>query len=141
MTIPVWPDELPQVVLVDSFRAGPRGQRLSTAMDSGPAKQRRRGPKTRPLTVAIDLDEDQRARFDRFYEDDTDCGVLPFLIRDMLTDGRGLDGDLGQQVQDENGNDLLIESWLLVQFGQTDPAMAANTFDFYRIQFDLIALP
>ncbi|MGY3366191.1 hypothetical protein ACVWZL_003316 [Bradyrhizobium sp. GM2.4] len=141
MTIPVWPDDLPQVVLVEGFQAGPLGQRLSTAMDSGPSKQRRRGPKTRPLTVAIAVDENQRALFDRFYDEEVGGGTTPFLIRDVLTDGRDLDDDLGEQLQDENGDDLLIESWALVQFGQTDPAVAANTFDFYRIQFELIVLP
>jgi hypothetical protein len=142
MTIPVWPDDLPQQVLVNGFNASARGNRLVTAMDSGPPKQRRRGPLLRPVQASIFVDQDGRSRFDRFFDEEVINGTQPFLIPDQNHDGLDLFSDtLGEQLQDENGNPLLIESWWLVQFGQNQPALSASSAFLYTIQFDLIVLP
>ena len=142
MTIAIWPDDLPQQVLVNGFNESARGNRLVTAPEVGPAKQRRRGPLVRPVQASIFVNQDERSRFDRFFDEEVIGGTQPFLIPDQNTDGLDLFSDtFGQQLQDENGVPLLIESWWLVQFGQNQPAISASSAFLYTIQFDLIILP
>ncbi|MGX9443856.1 hypothetical protein ACWX0K_14940 [Nitrobacteraceae bacterium UC4446_H13] len=142
MTVPIWPSDLPQQVLVSGFTASARGNRLVTAPDSGPPKQRRRGPLLRPVQASIFVNQDERSRFDRFFDEEVIGGTQPFLIPDQNTDGLDLFSDtFGQQLQDENGVPLLIESWWLVQFGQSQPSVVAASGFLYTIQFDLIVLP
>ncbi|WP_299808744.1 hypothetical protein [Tardiphaga sp.] len=141
MTMPVWPDDLPQRSLIQPFQASVRGNRLSTATDTGPAKQRRRGPAIRPVTCGIMVGMNLRARFDRFYEEEVNFGITPFLIPDQQIDGTGLFDEYGGPLMDESGIPIVIESWWLVQFGQTQPATVAIGGATFTIQFDLVVLP
>lgn len=141
MTIPVWPSDLPQRSLVQGFQASVRGNRLTTAPDTGPAKQRRRGPSVRPVTCAIMVEMDGRAQFDQFYEEELDFGVTPFLVPDQQIDNTLLSDETWNMLQDENGNPIVTESWWLVQFGQNQPAVTAVDGLLFTIQFDLVVLP
>jgi hypothetical protein len=141
VSIPVWPDDLPCSVIMGSLQTAPRGVRLATAPDAGPPKQRRRGPKTMPVSCVIKVSANQRARFDRFWEDDTGGGVAPFLFRDQLIDGYKLGNELGQVLLTEAGAPITIGSWWLVQFGQQQPAYSRVTGRVFQISFDLIVLP
>lgn len=136
MTIPIWPSDLPQQTLAQGFQAAVRGKRLTTAMDTGPGKQRRRGALVRPVTCAIMVDADQRALFDVFYEEECLGGTLPFLMPDQQ-----LDGLLFDAVEDQDGAPLVIESWWLCQFGGTEPAISAVDGKWFSVQFDLLVLP
>lgn len=141
MTIPVWPADLPQRVLVQGFQSGVRGNRLTTAPDAGLVKQRRRGPAVRPVTCAVTVEMDGRARFDRFYEEELNFGVAPFLIPDQQVDGNLLSDELWNALLDENGHLLIAESWWLVQFSQNQPAVSAAEGLLFNIQFSLVVLP
>lgn len=141
MTIPVWPSELPQRVLAQSFQTSVRGKRLTTAMDTGPGKQRRRGAAVRPVTCSIMVDADQRALFDVFYEETCASGTLPFSIPDQQLDGLVTESESGDTVQDESGQTWVIESWWLCQFGATEPATSAVDGIWFTVQFDLLVLP
>lgn len=141
MTIPVWPVDLPQRVLVQGFQSSVRGNRLTTAPEIGPVKQRRRGPAVRPVTCAITVEMDGRARFDRFYEEDLNFGVTPFLIPDQQVDGNMLSDEVWNALLDDNGSLLIAESWWLVQFAQDQPAVSAPDGLIFTIQFGLVVLP
>ncbi|MDB5618471.1 MAG: hypothetical protein JWQ24_2709 [Tardiphaga sp.] len=82
-----------------------------------------------------------RARFDRFYEEEVNFGITPFLIPDQQIDGTGLFDEYGGPLMDESGIPIVIESWWLVQFGQTQPATVAIGGATFTIQFDLVVLP
>ncbi|WP_296741449.1 hypothetical protein [Mesorhizobium sp.] len=141
MSVPVWPSDLPQYVLVDGFQSGPRGNRLRTAMDTGPGKMRRRGAKTKPVSCSITMEPDDLARFYRFYEDDTLNGTLPFLFPDHQFDGLALADESGVPLLTETDVPLLIESWWLVQFGENEPADTYTDGLIARVEFDLLVLP
>jgi len=141
VSIIVWPEELSCTVITDSLGTGPRGTRLSTATDAGIGKLRRRGPKVGQATGILHVTQDQRARFDRFWEEDTAGGVLPFLFRDQQLDGYPLADDLGAWLQTETGEPIRIESWWLCHFGQQDPAYTRVTGRRFRIQISLVILP
>ena len=141
MTIPIWPLDLPQRSLVQGFQSSVRGNRLTTAPDAGPAKQRRRGPAVRPITCTVMVDFDGRAQFDQFYEEELNFGVTPFLIPDQQIDDTLLSDESWSWLADESGNPLIIESWWLAQFGQNQPAVTAVDGLLFTIQFDLVVLP
>jgi hypothetical protein len=141
MTIPIWPLDLPQRSLVQGFQASARGNRLTTDPDVGPPKQRRRGPAIRPVSCAIMVEMDGRARFDRFFEEEVNFGVTPFLLPDQQIDGETLCDELWNAVLTENDMPLVIDSWWLVQFGQNQPATAAVSGRLFTVQFDILVLP
>lgn len=141
MTIAKWPSDLPQCPIVDGFRSGPRGSRLATTLDSGPPKIRRRGPKLRTISLAQVFSADQRARFDRFWEDEIGCGTKPFLLRDPHLAGLRLCDDAGHPVTDQAGDVLTIESWILCAFSTDDPTWSKLPGGKYAPQFQIIELP
>jgi hypothetical protein len=141
MTIPVWPSDLPQRVLANGFQSTVRGNRLTTAMDTGPGKQRKRGALVRPVSCSIIVTADQRAQFDVFYEEDCAGGTIPFLIPDQQTDGLQANSDSGAIWETESGAPVILESWWFCQFGATQPATTLMDGITYTIQFDLVVLP
>jgi hypothetical protein len=141
MTIPIWPIDLPQRSLVQGFQSSARGNRLTTAPDVGPSKQRRRGPAIRPVTCAIMVEMDGRARFDRFFEEELNFGVTPFLLPDQQIDGNALYDESWNVLLDENDVPIVIDQWWLAQFGQSQPATSAISGMIFTIQFDLLVLP
>lgn len=141
MTIAIWPPEFRQRVLVEGYQSGARGSRLSTAPEVGQAKLRVRGPKIRYLNCTEFLSFNQRARFDRFWEEDIRGGVDPFLFPDPHANGALLQSDSGGSLQDESGVNLLIESWLLCQFGKDEPTWTGLGGGRFSIQLAFVVLP
>jgi hypothetical protein len=79
MTIPTWPVTLPEIPLSQGFKEGPPNLLLRTQMDQGPAKVRKRfsaGP--RPVTLNVQLHQDQVEILDTFYLDALEGGSLRF---------------------------------------------------------------
>jgi len=75
----IWPETLPQILLLEGFAASPRDSVIRSQMEYGPAKVRRRttsGP--RPIQGNLILTVDQFATFRGFYEDDLLGGSLRF---------------------------------------------------------------
>jgi hypothetical protein len=74
-----WPETLPQSPLVEGFRETPADNSLRTAMETGPAKLRRRATSgAAGLTAGFLLDAAQLAALDIFYADTLQGGTLPF---------------------------------------------------------------
>ncbi|MGW1423665.1 hypothetical protein ACWAT4_26495 [Bradyrhizobium manausense] len=137
-----WPDDLPQGTPVDGFKSGTRGTRLGTAMEVGPPKFRPRGPKTRTIAFNDLFTADERARLDRFWDEDLNQGTAPFFYRDPHSDGFPLLDDAGNTLQDEAGNDIIMESWILCVFSdQAEPQWGAAGGGWFTPQFQLTELP
>jgi len=86
MTVPLWPFELPRPRR-DSYQHQIGDGRLKSQPDAGPSHLRRRSSTPAAVTMAIDVSRDQRARFERFWREDTADASLPFFIPDASTDG------------------------------------------------------
>lgn len=85
MTIPSWPASLPQSLSASSYKESPANLLVSTDMDIGPAKIRRRsssGP--RPVSGAMRMTKPQLLALRSFYVDDLVDGSLRFSWRDPL---------------------------------------------------------
>lgn len=79
VVLDVWPVGLPQLVLRDGYAETEPDVIRRTEMDEGPAKQRPRFTVgIRPFLVQIEVDVDQVAIFQTFYEDTLEDGTIPF---------------------------------------------------------------
>lgn len=79
VVLDVWPATLPQYVLQDGYAEPEPDVIRRTEMDEGPAKQRPRCTVgIRPFLMQIEVDLDQVAIFQTFYEDTLKDGTLPF---------------------------------------------------------------
>jgi len=87
------------------------------------------------------VEMDGRARFDRFFEEELNFGVTPFLLPDQQIDGNALYDESWNVLLDENDVPIVIDQWWLAQFGQSQPATSAISGMIFTIQFDLLVLP
>ena len=65
----VWPASLPQAPLVAGWGESGGPNIIRTPMDKGPAKQRRRSAKPRPMSVSFMMTAAQLATFETFVND------------------------------------------------------------------------
>jgi hypothetical protein len=79
--VDAWPGTLPQLVQIDGFSSGNADGRLSTNMDTGPAKMRRRtSASIRPLAATIQCTGAQLATLRTFVDTTLLGGSLPFTF-------------------------------------------------------------
>lgn len=78
----VWPTGLPQRPLLDGYKEVPPKTSISTQMDVGPPKRRKRTTAgTRRFSVTYMMTKNEvDTLFDPFYLNTTEMGVLPFDI-------------------------------------------------------------
>lgn len=141
--IPYWPADLPQRVLADSFSETLADGRLRTAMETGHAKSRRRfSSAPKPVAAAFKVTPDQKARLERFWEEEIAGGSLPFLMADQTADALVLLADDGLQLLDDAGRPLVNTAWWLVLAGDTPPAFTTRNRGLtYTAAFPLSVLP
>ncbi|MFG1340566.1 hypothetical protein [Xanthobacter autotrophicus] len=142
MSVPFWPSELMQRVLVDGYSEGFGDGRIRQAMDAGPPKVRRRfSAVTRPVRASIKVDFDGIGRLNRFWTEETAGGALPFWFPDQTSDGLPLLTADGVPLLTESGAPLLITSWWLVIFGDEEPVISAESATLFVATFNLNILP
>lgn len=140
MAIPRWPAQLPQHVLRSGFSYQFADGRLRTPMDFGPGKVRRRYSSAATIVQAqILVTGDLVARFQRFWNEETSGGAMPFIIPDQLFDGEPLLDGSGNPLLDQSGNPLLVSSYWLARFGDK-PSITPDGWLFY-VSFQLAVLP
>ena len=86
MTSIVWPEGLPQVLVLDGLNAKRKTSVVTTRMDAGPAKRRRRYTvSTKAFTGCIYVSDEQRATLENFHKNTLGDGVSRFLMKDPQT--------------------------------------------------------
>ena len=81
MTVPSWPDTLPQRYRVDGNQMGMGDGRLRSQTDTGPGKMRPRSSAVAdPLAVTMRMRSAQLDILKAFVRDDLAGGTLPFTI-------------------------------------------------------------
>lgn len=142
MTIPYWPPDLPQRLIQENYQQALGEGRLRTAMDAGPPKSRRRfSAVPKPISGQFFGTADAFARLERFWNEDTAGGTLPFLIPDQTRDGLGLDTGTGLTLLDDAGHQILNTAWWLTLFGDNPPSQTPLSGRLYRISLSLTVLP
>ncbi|WP_370194167.1 MULTISPECIES: hypothetical protein [Aurantimonas] len=144
MAIPVWPftNSVAQRFQRDGYSRGAGDGRQFSPMGQGPAKARRRySAVVRPISGSFIFSTNELARFERFWDEDTDGGVLPFLIIDAVNHDQPLLTDEGDVLTTEAGIPLLISAWWIVMFGQDAWSADAIGGDTYRVSMQLSVMP
>lgn len=138
-----WPDDLPWEMRRDGFARPTADARERRSADDGPGRLRRRlGVALRPFQGAIDLAPHEWARLERFWDEDTRGGVLPFWFRNPLRFGLPLSCGPGRlPLLTADGRSIRIESWLLCQFGEQAPQPAPIAGGRLRVSLALVELP
>lgn len=132
MSIPIWPFDLPQFVLVSGFGVTQADGRLRTPTDTGPGKLRLSNSGA-VMSVRVELpplDPNGVARFNRFWNEEIGFGVLPFLIHDPILDGVPLSDDTDSILTDNFDQILLNTAWWLVRFVGAPTKTAVGGFWF-----------
>ncbi len=143
MSHPTWPSELPQWLRVEGYSNELPETRMTTPMEVGPGKLRRRSSLAAvPVTGRLVLRRGDLARLKRFWFEEIDQGISPFWFPDqdamavLLTDGQG------RRLRNEDGRGLQVSAWWLVQFvvgGQ--PAWSARNRVLRQVDINLNVLP
>ena len=141
MAVPVWPTELPQRVLRDGYSEKLRDGRMFSRAQSGPGKVRRRySSAVLPVSASLIIDEAQKARFERFWTEETSGGVLPFTMPDQTHDGLQLLDGGGLPILDGGGLPILVTANWLARFAQEAPQITPWGLQFTAV-FQLDVLP
>lgn len=140
MTYPVWPETLPRPER-SSWQASRQDARLKRRSDAGPSSYRRRfSSASRPVSLSVILDRDQKAIFDNFYVEEIAEGAGLFWMPDPTTDGWPLLTDEGSALLTDDGVPILLGETWLVTMGDNLPAETVIGIEF-RISFSVEVMP
>lgn len=139
MALPAWPEELDPPMRAGYTILRTEARRRSK-VEQGPHRQGRRlSAVSVPVAMTLDVSRDERARFDRFYDEEVSEGSLPFLIKDPTThDLPILIG--GVQLLDHLDRIITIAAWQLARFGESLPEVTVIGIR-YRIRFSIEVMP
>lgn len=88
MTTPTWPSHINHLAERGSFQLVPNEPPLRSEFDSGPARQRRRFTRqVSKFSFTVQMNEDEYAAFEGFFQDDVRAGAAWFNMHVYL--GRG----------------------------------------------------
>lgn len=136
----IWPSSLPRPER-QPYGRQPDEARLERKAETGPLAFRRRfSSVARLVALSIDIDRNQKAIFDRFYETDTKEGSLPFSMPDPTTHEWLLFTADGQQILAVDGTPILLTAHWLCVFGKSRPSEAIRGVRF-QISFQVAVMP
>jgi hypothetical protein len=142
MAVPVWPSELPQRVLVDGYSEKSRDGRMFSRTSSGPGKLRRRySSAVLPVTATIIVSYGQKSRLERFVDEETFGGSLPFTMPDQTHDGLPLLSGGGLPLFGDDGLPILITANWLARFSEGGLPQYAPWGLQFMASFQLDVLP
>ena len=119
MTVVVWPSEAGEWMTAPDFTIAAPDGRMKSAPDVGPSKLRRRvSSAVAPVAGQMRCTLNQKARMERFWNEDTSGGVLPFVFPDQVYNNTILMTGEGEPILTEDDQVILIESHWLVQFAE-----------------------
>lgn len=140
MTLPNWPTDLPEPV-GDGFRIARGERRRRSQGDQGPPRMRRGISKSvDQVQMSIVVSHNERARFERFYREETSEGALPFLMPDWSRNGDYLTMADGTFLTDAAGNRLTMAVTLPCLFGDQLPTYSAIG-GHWQLSFVVTVLP
>lgn len=135
-----WPSDLPPP-LQRGRRVQRDDPRAARSGETGPPAWRRRSSAVfRTREMSIEVDRALKARFDRFYDEETGGGVKPFWMPDWATDGwRLLDAE-GADLTLPDSTPILLAARDLCLFGAATPSETIRGVVF-TITFPVVILP
>lgn len=140
MSLPWYPTTLP-APLAENFREARGDGRTVGRTDAGPPIRRRRfSAVPKSVSFSTILYPHELSKFNRFYEEDTAEGTLPFLMPDPINNGALLLTAGGVPLLTAGGSPILITSTWLCVFGDELPVVTPSGLE-WRVTFSLLVLP
>lgn len=142
MTVAEWPTELGKPQRQGYGRTLGEGRKFISS-ERGPGRIRRKFSSTvQPISMQIFLNtDDKKARFERFWNENTSGGSSIFTMADPETDGIPLLDEDGLPLLDEDDLPLLLSSTWVCQFGRSPPEVVSDGGRTWMITFPLVVLP
>ncbi|MEE3070353.1 MAG: hypothetical protein VX378_04580 [Pseudomonadota bacterium] len=141
MTIAAWPASLPKPVR-STYGSSWSDPRQNTSVGYGaPSTRLRSSAVPQSVALSVKLARDEKAVFERFWQDDLRWGSLPFTMPDPTTDGWALLAADGSPVLDNLGEPILLShTWtcLFAQDSLPQESMQGLTFN---ISFNVVVMP
>lgn len=142
MATPVWPIELPQRFLASGYSEKLRDGRLFVRTSAGPGKARRRfSSAVIPVSGSIYATHMQKARFERFWYEDTGGGVKAFALPDQTRDGIDLYTSDDAPLLMGDDTPLVVTSRWLAMFSPDAPSFTPMGGGYFSVSFSINVLP
>ncbi|MDO5648867.1 hypothetical protein [Paracoccus sp. (in: a-proteobacteria)] len=141
MSYPLWPAGLTQFER-QGWQAQAQDSRRKRQADAGPPSFRRRfSSAARRVSLSLIASRDQKAVFDRFYDDECANGSTLFWMPDPATDGWPVLGNDGLRLLTGDGQLLLMAARWLCAWGDEPPVETIQGDTDFRIAFSVWVMP
>lgn len=141
MSYPVWPETLRRIER-DSWQAQRQDARLRRQSDAGPQTYRRRfSSAARLVALSVIVTRDEKAIFDRFFEQDCQDGTSLFWMPDPTTDGWAALTTGGQRITMPDGTPILMSRRWLCSWGDALPVETVQGDVDFRKSFSVQVMP
>ncbi|MFE3838891.1 hypothetical protein [Pseudogemmobacter sonorensis] len=141
MSHPVWPEALTRFER-DAWQVQRQESRQRRQTDAGPPGWRRRfSNPAKFVSLSIVLSRNEKAVFDRFYDEACKQGSLLFWMPDPTTDGWPLLASDGRPLLTSEGVPILLAARWLCGFGEQVPVDTIIEQVKFRITFDVVVMP
>lgn len=139
MTVQTWPTSLRKPNRKDYMSQRQDGRQRKS--NGGPPGFRSRFSSTATnVSMTVNLSRSDLAVFDRFYDDLTGGGTLPFYMPDPTTDNWPMLSSSGQPLLTGSGQPILLSARWLCLFGDDTPVEAIVGVRF-NISFSVWVMP
>lgn len=140
MSVPHWPSYLPKPNREGFGRAPQDGRRRRRAEAGPPGYAKRFSATARLVNLTISTDRQGKAVFEKFFDEDTEEGSLPFWMPDPTTDGWPLLTSDGVPLLIAGGVPLLLSAQWLCLFG--DQLWSEQVIGVrFQISFQVAVMP
>lgn len=141
MSYPVWPASLIRFER-PGWSVQSQDARRRRGSDAGPPEFRRRFSSTaKQVRLTVVLSRDEKAVFERFYDDDCARGSGLFWMPDPSTDGWRLLGHTGTRLTTPAGAPLLLAARWLCAWGDEPPVESIAGQIEFRLAFSVWVMP
>lgn len=140
MSVAIWPETLPPPKR-SGYREQYRDPRRPKSGDTGPPGWRLGAPAAgRDVAMTLGLHRALLGDFERFFEDDTQYGSLPFRMPAPSSDGWSLLNQDGAPLLTPDGTPLLLAANWLCLFAKDPPVIVPAGVRF-NLSFAVVVLP
>lgn len=138
---PVWPVDLNKFER-DGWQVQLQESRRKRSPDAGPPGYRRRfSSVARLVGFSIVLSRNEKAIFDRFYEEDCNWGTNLFRMPDPTTDGWPALTSSGAPIILPDGRRMLLAKSWVCHWGDQPPLESVHGQTQFRKSFNVVVMP
>ncbi|MCP1200049.1 hypothetical protein [Notoacmeibacter sp. MSK16QG-6] len=142
MALAIWPEEeLPRPARNGFREENGEGRRLFMPDDGPPLSRKRRSRVVDTIALILDVTNNQRARIERFVNDELDEGNDFFIMPDWSRHEIPMLTNNGQVITDGDGNTILLSAYMIAMFDEGGlPSYAPRGVD-WQVSMRILRMP